>query len=86
MPSLSILERKMARNCFSKGLISSLYNKLLSGSNDSSNYKLEAWRSGLKEDIQMDVPDTCLRCSEFKGPLNTIEYRTVKKPIIVGKV
>ncbi len=111
MPPLSILEKEVTRNCFSKGLISSLYNMLVSGSKDSSNCKLEAWRSDLKDNIQMEdwmeackeaqsltmntrlkllqykwlmriyitpvvlhkynenIPDTCLRCSDFKGTL-----------------
>jgi len=53
MLTLSILEKEIARNCSSKGLISSLYNMLMSGSQDSLNYKLEVWRLDINEDIQI---------------------------------
>ncbi len=80
MPPLSILEKEVTRNCFSKGLISSLYNMLVSGSKDSSNCKLEAWRSDLKGTVhpkmnslsslthpQVDPNLYECVCSEHKG-------------------
>lgn len=54
MPSLFILEKEVTKNCLNKGFIFSLYNMLVSGSMDTSNYKLEVWRSDLKDDIQME--------------------------------
>lgn len=40
-PPLTILEREMIKDCYNRGLISSLYDIIISGSQESSNRKLK---------------------------------------------
>lgn len=54
MPPLTFMEELVTKDCFKRGLISSIYNWLLSGSSETSASRLKSWKMDLNEDISDD--------------------------------
>lgn len=71
IPSLSMLEEMVVKDCQGRGLISKIYNKLVGESSESSVNKLESWREDLQENISIEEWEKA--CT--KAQLQTVNTR-----------
>lgn len=53
MPITSSLETAIIRHCYDKGLISSLYDLLKSGPDESSKHNLRLWMEDIGDEISL---------------------------------
>lgn len=91
-PPLSVLEKEITKDCFGKGLISLLYGLVNSGSQESADTKLQAWRMDVNEDIETsDWKEACkeTQTQTMSARLKLLQYkwlmRTYVTPVILHK-
>ena len=67
----------MVRDSSKKGIISELYNMLLSNSNENSQYTLNAWKENFQIEITEGEWDACAAAQKvsINSQLKLIQYK-----------
>lgn len=74
----SSLEAAVIGHCYDEGLISSLYDLIISGSDESSKHKSRLWMEDVGEEISLqDWKGACMKAPKqaIKGNLKLNQYK-----------
>lgn len=85
IPITSSLETAITGHCYDKGLISSLYNLLTSGSDESSKHKLRLWLEDIGDEISPeDWEEACMKAQKqtINSNLKLIQYKWLMRTYI----
>lgn len=84
-PPLSILEKVLIKKPFGKGIISEFYDLLLAFSPESSNSRLNAWKTDLQEDLTLEQWSTACKAAQTQTGntrLKLLQYKWLMRVYI----
>ncbi len=85
IPVTSSLETAVTGHCYDKGLISSLYDLLISGSDESSKHELRLWVEDIGDEISLqDWEGACMKAQKqtINSNLKLIQYKWLMRTYI----
>jgi len=85
IPITSSLESAIIGHCYDKGLISSLYNLFVSGSDESSKHKLRQWMEDIGDEISLqNWKEACMKAQKqtINSNLKLIQYKWLMRTYI----